>query len=199
MITLAIQTGGQSHRMGEDKALKLFLGRPLIQRVVERLTPIADEILLTTNHPERYGFLGIRLVPDLIPGLGPLGGLYTALTSASYPTVAVVACDMPFASAALLEQAAKTLVEQDADIVIPRTVKGLEPLHAIYRRSTCLPVVLSAIKSGQLKVIDWFALVRVREQPPEEVIKVDPSGLTFWNINTPEEFNEAENLCRDRQ
>ncbi|HEY5158074.1 MAG TPA: molybdenum cofactor guanylyltransferase [Anaerolineales bacterium] len=199
MISLAIQSGGQSHRMGEDKALKLFLGRPLIQRVVERLTPIADEVLLTTNHPERYGFLGIRLVPDLIPGLGPLGGLYTALASASYPTVAVVACDMPFASAALLEQAAKTLVEQDADIVIPRTVKGLEPLHAIYRRSTCLPVVLSAIKRGQLKVIDWFPLVRVREQPPEEVIKVDPSGLTFWNINTPEEFNEAENLCRDRQ
>jgi len=199
MISLAIQSGGQSHRMGEDKALKLFLGRPLIQRVVERLTPIADEVLLTTNHPERYGFLGIRLVPDLIPGLGPLGGLYTALASASYPAVAVVACDMPFASAALLEQAAKTLVEQDADIVIPRTVKGLEPLHAIYRRSTCLPVVLSAIKRGQLKVIDWFPLVRIREQPPEEVIKVDPSGLTFWNINTPEEFNEAENLCRDRQ
>lgn len=199
MISLVIQAGGQSQRMGEDKALKLFLGRPLVQRVVERLIPIADEVLLTTNRPERYGFLGIRLVPDLIPGLGPLGGLYTALASASYPTVAVVACDLPFASAALLEQAAKSLVEQDADIVIPRTIKGLEPLHAVYRRSTCLPVVRSAIKKGQLKVIDWFPLVRVREQPPQEVNQLDPSGLTFWNINTPEDFNEAENLCRDQQ
>jgi len=199
MISLAIQAGGQSQRMGEDKALKLFLGRPLVQRVVDRLTPLADEVLLTTNHPERYGFLGIRLVPDLIPGLGPLGGLYTALASASYPTVAIVACDLPFASAALLEQAAKTLVEQDADIVIPRTIKGLEPLHAVYRRSTCLPVVRSAIQKGQLKVIDWFPLVRVREQPPQEVNQLDPSGLTFWNINTPEDFKEAETLVRDHQ
>jgi molybdopterin-guanine dinucleotide biosynthesis protein A len=198
MISLAIQAGGRSNRMGEDKALKLFLGRPLIQRVVERLRPIADEVLITTNHPERYGFLGVRLVPDLIPGLGPLGGLYTALASATCPTLAVVACDLPFASAALLEQAARRLVEQDADIVIPRTAKGLEPLHAVYRRSTCLSVVRSAIERNQLKVIDWFPLVRLREQPPEEVIKVDPSGLTFWNINTPEDFIEAEKLCRDR-
>jgi len=199
MISLAIQAGGRSNRMGQDKALKLFLGRPLIQRVVERLRPIADEVLITTNHPERYGFLGVRLVPDLIPGLGPLGGLYTALACATCPTLAVVACDLPFASAALLEQAARRLVEQDADIVIPRTAKGFEPLHAVYRRSTCLPVVRSAIERNQLKVIDWFPLVRLREQPPEEVIKVDPSGLTFWNINTPEDFIEAEKLCRDRQ
>jgi len=198
MISLVIQAGGRSQRMGEDKALKLFLGRPLIQRVVERTAPIADEVLLTTNHPEWYGFLGVRLVPDLIPGLGPLGGLYTALASATHPTVAVVACDMPFANATLLEQAARTLVEQEADIVLPRTAKGLEPLHAVYRRSTCLPVVRDAIQRNQLKVTDWFPLVRVREQAPEEVIKADPSGLTFWNINTLQDFNEAEKMCRDR-
>jgi molybdopterin-guanine dinucleotide biosynthesis protein A len=199
MIALAIQAGGQSNRMGEDKALKVFLDRPLIQRVVDRLGPIADEVLVTTNHPELYGFLGVRLVPDLIPGLGALGGLYTALASASHPIVAIVACDLPFASAALMEQAATTLVEQEVDIVIPRTVKGLEPLHAVYRRTTCLPVVRSAIRSNQLKVIDWFPQVRVLEQSPEEVMKVDPSGLTFWNINTPEDFTEAENLGRNRQ
>jgi molybdopterin-guanine dinucleotide biosynthesis protein A len=183
--------------MGEDKALKLFLGRPLIQRVVERLRPIADEVLVTTNNPEKYTFLGLRLVPDLFPGLGTLGGLYTALASASSSIVAVVGCDMPFASAELLVEAARILVQEDADLVVPRTIEGLEPLHAVYRRDTCLPVVRSAVESNQLKVIDWFPLVRVREQTLEEVTRIDPSGLTFWNLNTLEEFNQAENQSRN--
>ena len=197
MISLVIQAGGQSRRMGEDKALKLFLGRPLIQRVVGRLRPIADEIFVTTNTPEKYAFLGLRLVPDILPGLGTLGGLYTALASASSSMVAVVACDMPFASAGLLVQAARILVQEDVDLVIPRTMEGLYPLHAVYRRDTCLPVVLSAIESNQLKVVDWFPQVRVREQAPQEVARIDPSGLTFWNLNTLEEFTRAENQSRD--
>lgn len=198
MISLVIQAGGQSHRMGEDKALKLFLGRPLIQRVVDRLTPIADEVFVTTNFPEKYAFLGLRLVPDLIPGCGALGGIYTAIASASSSIVAVVACDMPFASAALLEVAAGLLVQEEADVVIPRTREGLEPLHAVYRRETCLPIVRSAIELDQLKIIDWFPLVRVREQTPEEVATVDPSGLTFWNLNTLKEFYTAEKLAKSK-
>src|SRR6185369_4678742 len=105
MLTIVVQAGGASSRMGEDKALKPFLGRPLIQRLVERLSPIADEMIVTTNRPEEYRFLGLRLTPDLKPGRGALGGLYTALASASQPHVAVVACDMPFASPTLLEAA----------------------------------------------------------------------------------------------
>ncbi len=91
--------------MGSDKALLPFLGRPLIQRVLERLTPIADEILVTTNRPEDYHFLDLPLFRDLKPDRGALGGLYTALSSATCEAVAVVACDMPFASAALIEAA----------------------------------------------------------------------------------------------
>src|SRR5262245_39893464 len=107
MLTISIQAGGQSSRMGEDKALKPFLGRPLIQRVIDRLTPIADEIIVTTNRPEAYNFLTHRLFTDLKPGRGALGGLYTAIASASHPIVAVVACDMPFASATLIEMASR--------------------------------------------------------------------------------------------
>jgi molybdopterin-guanine dinucleotide biosynthesis protein A len=70
MLTVCIQAGGQSSRMGEDKALKTFLGRPLIQRVVDRLTPIADEIIVTTNHPQDYGFLNLRLFSDIKPDRG---------------------------------------------------------------------------------------------------------------------------------
>ena len=109
MLSVVVQAGGQSQRMGENKALKPFLGRPLIERVVSRLGPIADELILTTNDPETYGFIGARKVADLRPGLGPLGGLHTALSAAQFETVAVVACDMPFANAALLVAAADIL------------------------------------------------------------------------------------------
>jgi len=192
VLTVAIQAGGQSTRMGEDKALKPFLGHPLIQRVVDRMMPIADEIIVTTNQPANYTFLNLRLIPDLKPGRGALGGLYTALFSASHPAVAVVACDMPFASPSLIEAAHRLLIEEEADVVIPRLDEGCEPLHAVYRRETCIPAIESAIEAGQWKVIAWFPQVKVRALMPEEVRLYDPSGLAFWNLNTPEEFAEAE-------
>src|SRR5215208_4858139 len=110
MLTVCIQAGGQSSRMGEDKALKTFLGRPLIQRVVERLSAVADELIVTTNRPEEYSFLGLPVFSDLKPGRGALGGLYTAIASATNPLVAVVACDMPFASPTLLQAAQEILL-----------------------------------------------------------------------------------------
>src|SRR5512138_2658041 len=120
MLTVCIQAGGQSSRMGEDKALKTFLGRPLIQRVIDRLSPIADELIVTTNRPEEYRFLDLPLFSDLKPGRGALGGLYTAIASASQSIVAVVACDMPFAGPTFLEEAAQLLVREEADVVIAR-------------------------------------------------------------------------------
>jgi molybdopterin-guanine dinucleotide biosynthesis protein A len=195
-ISLAIQAGGNSRRMGEDKGLKLFLDRPLVQRVVERVSLVGDEILVTTNRPEDYAFLHLRLVQDLIPDCGALGGLYTALASASYPVVAVVACDMPFASADLLKAAISLLVLEDMDVVIPKSIAGLEPMHAIYRRSTCLPSVLTAIQADQLKITDWLSSVRVRELGLEEAAEVEPAGLVFLNVNSPIEFFGAEILAR---
>ena len=202
MLTVCIQAGGQSSRMGEDKALKTFLGRPLIQRVIERLSPIADELIVTTNHPEGYRFLGLPLFSDLKPGRGALGGLYTAIASASQPIVAVVACDMPFASPALLEAASKLLIAEGADVVIPREADqegksgGYEPLHAVYRRETCLPAIESAIAADQWKVIAWFPQVKIRVVTPEEITRYDPTGLAFWNVNTPEEFAQAEEIAQ---
>jgi molybdopterin-guanine dinucleotide biosynthesis protein A len=196
MLTVVIQAGGQSSRMGEDKALKPFLGRPLIQRVVDRMKPIADEIIVTTNQPAGYEFLGLRLVSDLKPGRGALGGLYTAVASAASPLVAVAACDMPFASPDFFEGARRIMDEEKADVVIAKTDEGYEPLHALYRRETCLPAIESAIEADQWKVISWFPQVIVRVLTGEEVKSLDPSGLCFWNLNTPEEFAEAEHLAR---
>ena len=149
MLSVVIQAGGQSTRMGENKALKPFLGRPLIQRVIERLAPIADELLVTTNEPAALSFLNIPRFADLKPGRGALGGLYTALAVARHPHVAVVACDMPFASASLLVAAEGLLEQEAADVVIAETPEGFEPLHALYRRETCLPAVESAIELSQ--------------------------------------------------
>jgi molybdopterin-guanine dinucleotide biosynthesis protein A len=206
MLTVCIQAGGQSSRMGEDKALKPFLGRPLIQRVVERLSPVADQLIVTTNRPDDYRFLGLPLFPDLRPGRGALGGLHTAIASASHPTVAVVACDMPFASPTLLEAGSKLLAEERADVVIARAApraeragkaeESYEPLHAVYRRETCLPAIEAAIDADQWKVIAWFPQVNVRVLTPEEIQRYDPSGLAFWNVNTPEEFAEAERIAK---
>lgn len=196
MLTVVIQAGGQSTRMGEDKALKLFLGRPLIQRVIDRLNPIADELIVTTNHPEDYSFLNLRLVQDLIPERGALGGLYTALASATGDLVAVVACDMPFASSNLIETAGRLMVEEETDVVIPESPEGLEPLHAVYRRITCVPAIEAAIAADKWKVISWFPQVKVHVLKPDETKAIDPSGLCFWNLNTPEEFAEAEKRAK---
>jgi len=181
--------------MGEDKALKPFLGRPLIQRVVDRLQPIADELIVTTNRPADYAFLNLRLISDLKPGRGALGGLYTAIASATHPIVAVAACDMPFANAMLIEAMVNLLVEHEADVVIAKTENGYEPLHAIYRRETCLPAIESAIDADQWKVIAWFPQVKVHVLSPEEVKPFDPQELAFWNVNTPEEFKKAEKIA----
>ncbi|MBI5965086.1 MAG: molybdenum cofactor guanylyltransferase [Chloroflexi bacterium] len=200
-ITVVIQAGGASSRMGEDKALKLFLGRPLIQRVVEQLSSIADELIVTTNRPAEYAFLNVstrparqsaRLIPDLKPGRGALGGLYTAIASATHSLVAVAACDMPFASQMFFEGARRLMVKEEADVVIAKTDEGYEPFHALYRRETCLPAIESAIEADQWKVIAWFPQVKIRTLNPVEVKSLDPSGLCFWNLNTPEEFAEAE-------
>ena len=183
--------------MGQDKALAPFLGRTLIERVIARLHPIADELLVTTNQPADYLFLGLPLFADEIPGRGALGGLYTALSAASQPLVGVVACDMPFASPALLAYQGDLLNNPDLDAAIPRTEGGTEPFHAIYRRETCLPAVGGAIQVNKWRVDAWFAQVNIRFLSPEEVLPYDPEGLAFWNVNTPEELAEAEKMVRE--
>ncbi|MBV6452663.1 MAG: putative molybdenum cofactor guanylyltransferase [Anaerolineales bacterium] len=184
--------------MGEDKALKKFLGRPLIQRVFERLQPIADELIVTTNRPEDFSFLDARLIPDLKPGRGALGGLYTAIASASHPLVAVIACDLPFANASLIEASTKIIDAENVDLVIAKGEEGYEPLHALYRRATCLPVIESAINSDQWRVVSWLPQVNVRVLTASEIKSADSRGLAFWNVNTPEEFAQAEAIANNQ-
>ncbi len=192
MLSLVVQAGGQSKRMGQEKGLASFLGRPLIQHVIDRLASTADEILITTNQPDSYRFLGYRLVSDVLPGRGALGGLYTALNAATFPLVAVVACDMPFANPQLLSAAQKWLSNGAYDAVVPHPATGMEPFHAVYRRGTCLPAIKTALEANQWRADSWFSVVNIRFIPPEEISQYDPTGLAFWNVNTPEELSRAE-------
>jgi molybdopterin-guanine dinucleotide biosynthesis protein A len=192
MLTLCLQAGGKSSRMGQDKALLDFGGKPLIQRVLERLDSLASETIVTTNHPEGYRFLGFPLIPDVIPNRGALGGLYTALLAAHQPLVAVVACDLPFASPEILRACRdQLLANPNLDAVIPETPHGLEPLHAVYRRETCLPTVKAALETGKWKMIAWHLAANIGRLSPEEIAALDPEGLAFWNVNTQEEFDAA--------
>ena len=195
MLSVAIQAGGESKRMGQDKALLPFLGQPLIMRVLNRVAGIADQVLITSNQPEKFFFLGLKPVPDRQPGLGALGGLYTALDAAHQPAVAVVACDMPFVNPLLLVMALQVLNENSVDLVIPRTTDGLEPFHAVYRRATCLPHVQAALEAGKRRVDAWFGQVNVQELSADMIQTCDPFGLAFLNINTPEELAYAEAMA----
>jgi len=197
MLTLVIQAGGESRRMGKDKALMPFLGQTLIERVLGRVSQLAQEVLVTTNKPESYAFLRLPLVADVIPGRGALGGLYTALSAAGKPLVAVVACDMPFVSAELLRFERDLLEREGYDAVIPRTEGGTEPFHAVYRRETCVPAVEAVILADKWRVDAWYAKANVRLLSPEETRSYDPRGLAFWNVNTLEELVEAEQIARE--
>jgi len=182
--------------MGQDKALMPFLGRPLIQRILERLATVGEQVILSTNRPADYAFLNLPSYPDLQPDCGSLGGLYTVLSAAGQSMLAAVACDMPFANPALFKYERELLSQTGADVVIPSTPDGLEPLHAVYRRGTCLPAVKSALAAGNFKMSGWLQDVRVRIMLPEELAQFDPHGLAFWNLNTPEDFRQAEERAR---
>lgn len=195
MITLVVQAGGESSRMGQDKALAPFLGVPLIQRVLTRVSHLADQVVVTTNNPAAYEFLEVPLVRDLLPGRGALGGLYTALDAASNPIVMVVACDMPFVNPDLLIAAHALLEKTRADAVIPQTRGGSEPFHAVYRRDTCLTALQAAIQADKWRVNSWFGAVKIRYMSETEIRALDPNGLAFWNVNTPAEFLQAERIA----
>ncbi|HMN63274.1 MAG TPA: molybdenum cofactor guanylyltransferase [Anaerolinea sp.] len=199
MLTISVQAGGQSRRMGRDKALMPFLGRPLILRVIERVRPAAAELFLVANDVDKFHFTGLAVFPDRIPGLGVLGGLLTALHTASHPFVALVACDMPFASAALLAHQAALIEHSGADVVIPQSAHGLEPLHAVYRRETCLPLVEEAVHLGLRRMDSWFERAALRVLTAEETRPFDPAEGAFANLNTPEDLAWAEALALKSQ
>lgn len=191
-VSIAILCGGRSRRMGRDKGLMPFLGRPLIQRVIARVRPLSDDIVLITNRPDDYRFLGLPMLPDVVPDRGPLGGAFTAASRARAAVLVLVACDMPFVNADLLAYACEELLARACDAVVPMTAQGPEALHAAYRPASCAPAMSAALAEGALQMTAWLGRVRTYFIPAEEVARFDPEGMAFVNVNTPEAFRAAE-------
>ncbi|MDO4590762.1 MAG: molybdopterin-guanine dinucleotide biosynthesis protein B [Slackia sp.] len=198
-LTVAIQAGGESKRMGRSKATVPFLGAPLLVRIVERVAPVADELVITTNEPDQLGFLDdiavscpLRLVEDAYEERGALRGLATAFEAASNPLVAIVACDMIFASPSLIVHEAHALHQGGFDAMVPHNKFGFEPFHAVYRAQACLPAARDAIARGRVRARDFFDDVRVGMFERDALMAVVPEGGCFINANTPDELARIE-------
>ena len=188
-ITGVILAGGKSSRMGQNKALMSLGGKRLVDRVVEVMRSVFDDLLMVTNTPDVYADLSVPMVRDVWPEKGSLGGVYSAIYHATTPYCLVVACDMPFLQAAML----RYLITQmaDYDVVVPDVLGELQTLHAIYSKA-CLPPIERRLEMHRLRIVGFFPAVRVRTVTASELEPYDPALLAFQNLNTPEEFQAAE-------
>ena len=175
--------------MGQDKAWIELEGRPIVQRVIDVLGEVADEVLVVANDA-RFASLGVRVVPDRFPEGGALGGIATGVSAAAHDRVLVAACDMPFLRADLW----RLLVERagGADAVVPKVGGEYETLHALYTKA-CLGPMERALASGRLRVISFFPDVRVHEVDEDELRVLDPALRALTNVNTPEELAAVMN------
>ncbi len=190
-LTVAILAGGKSSRMGTDKSFVRVLGRPLIEDVLAHVAGIGAEIIIVTNRPEDYRYLGLPLFTDVLPDKGALGGIYTALHSSPQPHTLCVACDMPFVVRPLLDYLISLIPEGDA--IVPRLNGEAEPFRAIYSQA-CLAPIRAALDAGKMRVISFFSDVRVRFVDESEIDRFDPQHLSFFNVNTPEDLEQARRL-----
>jgi molybdopterin-guanine dinucleotide biosynthesis protein A len=198
MIAAAILAGGEARRLGRrDKSALPFGAMRIIDRELAVLRQVTEHVLIVTNQPGRYATLGVPTVPDAVPHAGALGGLYTALVASPASQTLVVACDMPFLSAAFLRHLAAC--GRDVDIAIPRPASGYEPLCASYARA-CADPIRGLLETGRRKVADVVSLnVRVRELSPEELAPFDPDAVLFSNVNTPGDYRRALDALRRRR
>jgi len=189
-VTCAILAGGKSKRMGRDKALIPVGDRALLSRVYAVAEEVFTDILVLSNLHTHLDKVRAPIVKDVIPRQGPMIGIVSALLYARTPYVFVLACDMPFLRKDAIEYV--LTAARGEDIVIPKTEKGFEPLHALYNRS-CISPLLSAIERGRMKIPDIFPLLSVKVVEGKEVFM--SQGLSiFTNINTEEDLSRAQSL-----
>jgi len=194
-VTGIILAGGKSLRFGRNKATEKVAGMTLVERVIKQLSSITREIILVTNEGSSQfaAFNFLQVVSDIYPGKGPLGGIYTGLSTSHTDANIVVACDMPFLNTALLSHMAE--ISPGFDAVIPRWPNNqIEPLHGIYSGS-CIPVMKKRLEDNQLSISECLKEMRVRYFDQKEFSKFDPEFQSFFNVNNQtdiELFNKIE-------
>lgn len=187
-VSGVILAGGASRRMGHDKAFLEFAGRPMIAVVAERLRAVVAEIVIVAGDTARYRSFGDRCVSDVYPGVGTLGGIHAGLRAAAHPRALVVACDMPFLNPTVLRWFVQ--VPRPADLVVLKHAAGVEPLHALYRKS-CLPAIERIIRNGERCAFAFYDQIDVCFVSPADIAHLDPELCSFRNLNTPDDWQWA--------
>jgi molybdenum cofactor guanylyltransferase len=189
-----VLAGGASRRFGADKALVEFAGRTLLSRMCEVIAAATGSVRVVAP-AERYSNQGLSLIEDRWPGEGPLGGIITALRATQEAFSGerwnlMVSCDMPFLTREWLEYLAASAAASDAEVVVPRSTYGLEPLCACWRTSA-ISKPQTAFDEGIRKVTD--AMKRLRTEILDETHwkRFDSAGRLFWNMNTPQDYQDA--------
>ena len=180
-----ILAGGASRRMGRNKALLPFRGKPLVRRQLDVLSPLFSEILISANDPGPYAPFKVRVVPDHFAEPCSLSGIHALLKAATAPRVFVVACDLPFLNADLIRR--MLAVSADFDVIVPETSGGLEPLHAIYSRG-CVPAIEASAEAGHWKVSGFYGGLWVESFRVDEGSWRVDGWSPFTNANTPDEW-----------
>jgi len=190
-LSAVILAGGESSRLGRDKAFLRVGGRALIERAVAELSTVCAEIFISSNRPEPFRGLGVTdIVPDVPPGLGPLGGIQAGLRAITNDYGFFVACDMPFLSAAVIREQIDRLRADPCDALVPRWDGRTEPLHAIYG-TACLPAVERCLGRGKRKIITFYDAVRVAYW---DLAPAEKWERYFQNINTEDDLRTLRPL-----
>jgi len=196
----AVLAGGRSRRFGSDKAFVELGGESLVRRAARSLDAAAGSVVVVANDLEKYLLEGVTVRRDLIPGVGPLGGLHTAVSWAAeeeFRGVLVLATDMPFVPPSLLRTLAARLDSGVAVVPKSRSRRGFEPLCAAYDVA-CLPAIEAAIERGDRAVVSFFADVEVLYLDLAEVSSHGDPDTMFFNVNRPDDGRRADHLLAER-
>ncbi|MDE0041415.1 MAG: molybdenum cofactor guanylyltransferase [Candidatus Poribacteria bacterium] len=196
--TGVILAGGDSRRMGQNKALMRLGDETLISRTLKRLQIVTDETIVISNSVDLYNELGVRVYEDLVPKSGALGGVYTGLTHAVNSAVVCIACDMPLLQPKLMNYLLSVLGDHDAVVPYTREMEEesnpkLQTLCAVYSRR-CGQVIRQMLEEGELRLHALCDRIKVRRVPPGEWREFDPDGLSFVNVNTREDFERVRKM-----
>lgn len=195
-ISCIVLAGGKSSRLGRNKVAVTIAKRTLLDRVISRLASLNSDIIVVTAReptiPQSIDYPKIKVVSDVYPGKGSLGGIYTGLKATKSFYNIVVACDMPFLNMGLLNYMLD--IAEGFDFVIPRWDDSVEPLHAVYSRN-CLAPIEDLLKKDTLRIVELFSLVKMRYVEEEEINRFDPEHLSFFNINTEADLKKAVALA----
>ena len=187
-VTAVVLAGGKSSRMGQAKALLAFDGESLIAHVVRALKRMFAEVVIVAAPDQELPPLAATLVRDEVAYQGPVGGIYYGLRAAGGEICFITSCDAPFLDAALI---AYLIAQIPAyDVVVPYWEERYQPLHAVYRKSV-LPLLKEQLERGELRPVYLFDKVRTRKVDEDEIKSFDPYGLSFLNMNTPQDYQAA--------